>query len=132
MSMSDPLADMLTRIRNATKSRFLSVEMPLSKLKVNVAKVLKDEGYISDYMILESGAQGTLKIELKYGANNERVINGIRRKSKPGRRLYQHSDKIPKVMSGLGVAILTTSKGVITDKQARQENIGGELLCEIW
>lgn len=132
MSMSDPLADMLTRIRNATKSRFLSVEMPLSKLKVNVAKVLKDEGYISDYTILESGAQGTLKLDLKYGANNERVITGIRRKSKPGRRQYQHSDKIPKVMSGLGVAILTTSKGVITDKQARLENIGGELLCEIW
>jgi small subunit ribosomal protein S8 len=132
MSMSDPLADMLTRIRNATKSRFPSVEMPLSKLKVNVAKVLKDEGYISDYTILESGAQGILKLDLKYGANNERVITGIRRKSKPGRRQYQHSDKIPKVMSGLGVAILTTSKGVITDKQARLENIGGELLCEIW
>jgi small subunit ribosomal protein S8 len=132
MSMSDPLADMLTRIRNATKSRFSSVEVPLSKLKVNVAKVLKDEGYISEYSILEKGAQGILKIDLKYGINNERVISGIRRLSKPGRRTYQHSDKIPKVMSGLGIAILTTSKGVITDKQARQENIGGELLCEIW
>lgn len=132
MSMSDPLADMLTRIRNATKSRFPSVEIPLSKLKVNVAKVLKEEGYITNYSIIQGSAQGILKIDLKYGSNNECVINGIRRMSKPGRRQYQHSDKIPKVMSGLGVAILTTSKGVITDKQARRENVGGELLCEIW
>ena len=132
MSMSDPLADMLTRIRNATKSHFNSIEMPLSKLKVSVAKVLKSEGYISEYSILESGAQGILKIELKYGANNERVITGIKRVSKPGHRQYKSSDKIPKVMSGLGVAILTTSQGIVTDKEARQKNIGGELLCEIW
>lgn len=132
MSMSDPLADMLTRIRNATKSRFHSVEMPLSKLKVSVAKVLKNEGYIAQFHILEGGPQGVLKIDLKYGANNERVINGIRRVSKPGHRQYKPSDKIPKVMSGLGIAILTTSQGVVTDKEARQQNIGGELLCEIW
>lgn len=132
MSMSDPLADMLTRIRNATKSRFPSVEIPLSQLKVNVAKVLKEEGYITDYCIIQTGTQGILKVDLKYGANNERVINGIRRMSKPGRRQYHHSDKIPRVMSGLGIAILTTSKGVIADKQARRENVGGELLCEIW
>lgn len=132
MSMSDPLADMLTRIRNATKARFISVEIPLSKLKVNVAKVLKEEGYIFNYTILQSGVQGILKLDLKHGANNECVINGIRRISKPGRRQYQHSDKIPKIMSGLGIAILTTSKGVMTDKQARQKKIGGELLCEIW
>jgi len=132
MSMSDPLADMLTRIRNATKSRFHSVEMPLSKLKVSVATVLKNEGYIIDFSILEGGPQGTLKIDLKYGPNNERVINGIRRVSKPGHRQYKPSDKIPKVMSGLGVAILTTSQGVVTDREARQQNIGGELLCEVW
>ena len=132
MSMSDPLADMLTRIRNATKSHFSTVEMPLSKLKVNVAKALKKEGYISEYYILENSIQGILKIELKYGFNNEQVINGIRRVSKPGHRQYKTSDRIPKVMSGLGVAILTTSKGVITDKEARQQNIGGELLCEVW
>jgi small subunit ribosomal protein S8 len=132
MSMSDPLADMLTRIRNATKSHFNSIEMPLSKLKVSVTKVLKSEGYIAEYSILEGGPQGTLKIELKYGANNERVITGIRRVSKPGHRQYKPSDKIPKVMSGLGVAILTTSQGIVTDKEARQRNIGGELLCEIW
>ena len=132
MSMSDPLADMLTRIRNAAKSRFNSIEMPLSKLKVSVAKVLKEEGYILDYNIMEEGPQGTLKIDLKYGSNNEQVIIGIRRVSKPGHRQYKTSDRIPKVMSGLGIAILTTSKGVITDKNARQQNIGGELLCEVW
>lgn len=132
MSMSDPLADMLTRIRNATKSHFSTVEMPLSKLKVNVAKALKKEGYISEYYIIENNVQGILKIELKYGSNNEQVISGIRRVSKPGHRQYKTSDHIPKVMSGLGVAILTTSKGVITDKEARQQNIGGELLCEVW
>ena len=132
MSMSDPLADMLTRIRNATKSRFPSVEMPLSKLKVSVAEALKKEGYINDYAILEDGVQGTLKLDLKYGANNECVINGIRRISKPGHRQYKPSDKIPKVMSGLGIAILTTSNGVITDKEARQLNVGGEVLCEVW
>lgn len=132
MSMSDPLADMLTRIRNATKSRFNSVEMPLSKLKVSVAKVLKDEGYITDYQISEEGPQGTLKLDLKYGPQNELVITGIRRISKPGHRQYKRSNQIPTVMSGLGIGILTTSKGVVTDKEARQQNIGGELLCEVW
>lgn len=132
MSMSDPLADMLTRIRNATKSRFSSVEMPLSKLKVSVAKVLKDEGYISDYSIDDNGPQGTLRLELKYGSHDELVITGIKRVSKPGHRQYKPSKRIPKVMSGLGIAILTTSQGVITDKNARLNNIGGELLCEVW
>jgi len=130
--MSDPLADMLTRIRNAVKARFGSVEMPLSKLKVNVAKVLKAEGYIQEFYIIEEGPQGTLKIDLKYGSNNEQVISGIRKRSKPGHRQYKPSDRIPKVMSGLGVAILTTSQGVISDREARQKNIGGELLCEVW
>jgi len=132
MSMSDPLADMLTRIRNAVKARFTTVEMPLSKLKINVAKVLKSEGYIQEFYVIEEGPQGTLKIDLKYGSNNEQVINGIRRISKPGHRQYKPSDRIPKVMSGLGVAILTTSKGVMTDRDARQQNIGGELLCHVW
>ena len=132
MSMSDPLADMLTRIRNAVKARFNSVEMPLSKLKVNVAKVLESEGYIQGFHVIEEGPQGTLKIDLKYGSNNEQVINGIRKRSKPGHRQYKPSDRIPKVMSGLGVAILSTSQGVITDRQARQQNVGGELLCEVW
>ena len=132
MSMSDPLADMLTRIRNGVMAQFDSVEMPLSKIKVGVAKVLKQEGYINDYHVSDEGVQGTLKIDLKYGANNEKVITGIRRVSKPGLRQYMKADRIPKVMSGLGVAILTTSRGVISDRDARSMNIGGELLCEVW
>jgi small subunit ribosomal protein S8 len=130
--MSDPLADMLTRIRNGVMARFPSVEMPLSKLKVGVAKVLKQEGYISDYQIIGDENQGVLKIELKYGPKNEKVITGIRRISKPGLRQYKKSDRIPKVMSGLGVAILTTSRGILSDREARSLNIGGELLCEVW
>ncbi|MBM9535895.1 30S ribosomal protein S8 [Desulfobulbus alkaliphilus] len=132
MSMNDPLADMLTRIRNATRAYFPVVEMPLSKLKVNVAKVLVEEGYIANYHIIQQGPQGTLKLELKYGPNNEQVITGLRRISKPGLRQYKRSTNIPKVLSGLGIAILSTSQGVITDRQARQQNIGGELLCEVW
>lgn len=132
MSMSDPLADMLTRIRNGVRADFEAVEMPLSKLKVNVAKVLKDEGYIKNYHVLDEGVQGTLKVELKYGPDHERVITGIRRVSKPGLRQYNKSARIPKVMTGLGVAILSTSQGVISDREARRRNIGGELLCEVW
>jgi len=132
MSMSDPLADMLTRIRNGVAARFESVEMPLSKLKVGVAKVLKEEGYITDYQIIDEGVQGTLKVILKYGPNDELVITGIRRVSKPGLRQYMKSTNIPKVMSGLGVGILSTSRGIITDREARRINVGGELLCEVW
>ncbi|MCI5221516.1 MAG: 30S ribosomal protein S8 [Candidatus Electrothrix sp. AR4] len=132
MSMSDPLADFLTRIRNGVQANFATVDIPLSKIKVSVAKVLKDEGYITDYQIVDQGVQGTLKIELKYGSDNERVITGIRRVSKPGLRQYKKSGSIPKVMSGLGVGILTTSHGVITDREARRLNLGGELLCEVW
>jgi small subunit ribosomal protein S8 len=132
MSMSDPLADFLTRIRNGGQARFPSVEIPLSKIKVNVAKVLKEEGYISDYRVMDSGVQGTLQIDLKYGPNNEKAITGIRRVSKPGLRQYKKSRMIPKVMSGLGVGVLTTSQGVMTDREARRRNIGGELLCEVW
>lgn len=132
MSMSDPLADMLTRIRNGVKARFDSVDIPLSKLKVGVAKVLKDEGYITDYNIIDQGVQGTLQVNLKYGPNNEVVITGIRRASKPGLRQYKKSRNIPNVMNGLGIGILSTSRGVLTDREARELNIGGELLCEVW
>ena len=132
MSMSDPLADMLTRIRNGVAAHFDSVEMPLSKLKVGVAKVLKEEGYITDYQIIDEGVQGTLKVTLKYGPNDEQVITGIRRVSKPGLRQYKKSSNLPKVMSGLGVGILSTSKGIMTDREARRQNVGGELLCEVW
>ncbi len=132
MSMSDPLADFLTRIRNGVQANFASVEMPTSKIKVNVAKVLKDEGYITDYRVVDQVVQGILKIELKYAPDNQKVITGIRRVSKPGHRQYKRSDAIPKVMSGLGVGILTTSRGVISDREARRLNVGGELLCEVW
>jgi small subunit ribosomal protein S8 len=132
MSMSDPLADFLTRIRNGMQANFTSVDIPLSKLKVRVADVLKKEGYIADYHVDEQGVQGTLTIDLKYGPNNEKVITGIRRVSKPGLRQYKKSDAIPQVMSGLGVGILSTSHGVISDREARKLNVGGELLCEVW
>ncbi len=132
MSMSDPLADMLTRIRNGAKANFDAVEIPLSKLKVNVANVLKDEGYILDYHVLDQGVQGTLRVDLKYGPDKESAITGIRRISKPGLRQYNKSARIPRVMSGLGVAILSTSQGVLSDREARKRNIGGELLCEVW
>jgi len=132
MSMSDPLADMLTRIRNAGMVRHETVNVPMSNLKVGVAKVLREEGYINDYQIIEESTQGTLRIELKYGPHNERVISGLRRVSKPGLRKYVKADDIPKVLSGLGISILSTSKGIITDREARRLRIGGEILCEAW
>jgi len=132
MSMSDPLADFLTRIRNAVQANFNTVEIPQSKLKVRVTEVLKKEGYITDYQLAEQGVQGVIKIELKYGPHREQVISGIRRVSKPGLRQYKKSGVIPKVMSGLGVGILSTSKGVISDREARRLNVGGEFLCEVW
>ena len=132
MSMSDPLADMLTRIRNAGMVRYESVDVPMSSLKVGVAKVLRQEGYISNYEIIEDNKQGTLRIEMKYGPHAERVINGLRRVSKPGLRKYVKAEDIPKVMSGLGISILSTSKGIITDREARRLRIGGEILCEAW
>jgi len=132
MSMSDPLADMLTRIRNAGMVRYETVDVPMSNLKVGVAKVLRDEGYIRDYQVIEDNKQGTLRIELKYGPHDERVINGLRRVSKPGLRKYVKADDIPKVLSGLGISILSTSKGIVTDREARRLRIGGEILCEAW
>jgi small subunit ribosomal protein S8 len=132
MSMSDPLADFLTRIRNAVRANFDTVEIPQSQLKVNVAEVLKKEGYIKDFQLMQEGVQGAIRIELKYGPRREQVITGIRRVSKPGLRQYRKSQDIPKVMSGLGLGILTTSKGVISDREARRLNVGGELLCEVW
>jgi len=130
--MSDPLADFLTRIRNAGMVRYETVDVPMSNLKVGVAKVLREEGYIKDYQIIEDNKQGILRVELKYGPNNERVISGIRRVSKPGLRQYVKADNIPKVLSGLGISILSTSKGIIADHEARRLHIGGEILCEAW
>ena len=132
MSMSDPLADMLTRIRNAGMANFRTVDIPLSNLKLGVAKVLRDEGYVEGYTVLKEALPGTIRIDLKYSANNEKVVSGLRRVSKPGMRIYVKADKIPKVMSGLGIAILSTSKGIITDRQARELGVGGEILCNVW
>ena len=132
MSMSDPLADMLTRIRNGVMAKFDSVEIPKSNIKVSVAKVLKDEGYIHGYEVTDEGPQGVLKINLKYGPQGEPVITGIKRVSKPGLRKYAKADEIPTVLNGLGVAIVSTSKGITTDRTARARKTGGEILCEVW
>ncbi len=130
---SDPIADMLTRIRNASRARLEKVDMPSSKLKERIAQVLKDEGYIKHYRTIPEGNNKvTLRIFLKYTADNEGVISGLRRVSRPGLRVYVQKDEIPKVMSGLGISILSTSKGVLTDRAARRENVGGELLCTVW
>jgi small subunit ribosomal protein S8 len=132
MSMSDPLADMMTRIRNAVMVNFDTVVMPSSRNKASIAKVLKDEGFINDFMVTEEGVQGTLKIILKYGPNRESVITGIKRISKPGLRKYSKADALPKVLDGLGISIISTSKGIVTDRTARAQNTGGEILCEVW
>jgi len=132
MSMSDPLADMMTRIRNAVMVKFDTVVMPSSRNKASIAQVLKDEGFISDFLVTDEGIQGTLKINLKYGPNRESVITGIKRISKPGLRKYAKADALPKVLDGLGISIISTSKGIVTDRTARAQNTGGEILCEVW
>jgi len=128
MSMTDPIADMLTRVRNGQKARKVSVSMPSSNAKVAVAKVLKDEGYVTDYSVEADGAKNVLTIELKY-FEGKAVIEQVRRVSKPGLRIYRSMDELPKVLGGLGVAIVSTSAGVMSDKQAREKGIGGEVLC---
>jgi len=132
MSMSDPLADMLTRIRNAVMVKYDSVEMPKSKIKVNVAKVLQEEGYIAGWEETDNGPQGTLIINLKYGPAGESVITGIKRVSKPGLRQYARAGSIPTVLNGLGVSIISTSQGLLSDRAARKANTGGEVLCQVW
>jgi len=132
MSMSDPLADMLTRIRNAGKAKHKSVDIPGSQLKTALAGVMKDEGFIKNFKFIKDSKQGILKIYLKYEANDRHVIYGIKRVSKPSRRVYVVSKDVKSVLNGLGISVLSTSKGLITDKQAVKQNIGGEVLCEIW
>lgn len=132
MVMTDPIADMLTRIRNANIARHESVELPASKIKKAVAQIMLEEGYIANLEEYMDGSVPMIKITLKYGQNKERVITGIRRISKPGLRVYAQKDNIPKVLGGLGTAILSTSKGIVTDKVARKEGIGGEVICYIW
>ncbi len=132
MSMTDPVADMLTRIRNANMVRHERVEIPASKLKMEVARILHEEGYIRSYRLIEDRKQGILRIYLKYDDNQEKVISGIRRVSKPGRRVYAGATEIPRVYGDLGVSVLSTSHGVKTGKQCRREGIGGEVLCYVW
>ncbi|AMC00437.1 30S ribosomal protein S8 [Aerococcus viridans] len=132
MVMTDPIADFLTRIRNANMVRHESFESPSSKIKENIAAILKEEGYIKDYEIIEDDKQNVIRVFMKYTSDNQRVITNLKRISKPGLRVYAKSDQIPKVLNGLGTALISTSEGVITDKAARAKNIGGEVLAYIW
>ncbi len=133
MTMSDPIADMLTRIRNANTAKHDTVDVPASKMKIAIAEILFNEGYISKYEIVEEGNFSTIHITLKYGVDkNEKVISGIKRISKPGLRIYAGKDELPRVLGGLGTAIISTNNGVITDKEARRLGVGGEVLCYIW
>ena len=130
--MTDPIADMLTRIRNGNNARHDSVDIPASNIKKEVAQILLDEGFIKGFDIIEDKKQGIIRLELKYGQHNEKVISGIKRISKPGLRVYVKSNEVPRVLGGLGIAILSTSKGIKTDKDARKEGIGGEVICYVW
>ena len=130
--VTDTIADMLTRIRNANSMRYTEVKVPASKLKLELARILKEEGFIKDYKVLEETAQGTILLTLKYGEKKERVITGLKRISKPGLKVYANKEELPKVLNGLGIAIISTSKGLMTDKEARIAGVGGEVLAYIW
>ena len=132
MQITDPIADLLTRIRNANSSRHESVDVPASNMKKAITQILLDEGYIKDFQVIEDGKQGVIRITLKYSPNKEKVISGIKRVSKPGLRIYAGAAELPRVLKGLGIAIISTSKGVMTDKEARKQNIGGEVLAFVW
>ncbi len=132
MQITDPIADMLTRIRNANTAKHETVDVPASNMKKSIAEILNEEGYIAGYQIIEDGKQGIIRIALKYGPNREKVISGLKRVSKPGLRKYAGAEELPKVLKGLGIAIVSTSKGIMTDKKARKENIGGEVLAFVW
>ena len=132
MQITDTIADMLTRIRNAASAKRDSVDVPASNMKKAIAQILVDEGYVKSFSVIDDGKQGIIRIQLKYGANKTSVIQGLRRVSKPGLRIYSNVENMPQVMRGLGIAILSTSKGIMTDKQARRENIGGEVLAFVW
>ena len=129
---NDPIADMLTRIRNANQMRYKEVEVPASKIKIEIARILKEEGFISDYKVKKNDVQSIIVLNLKYGDKKERVITGLKRISKPGLRVYVKADEVPRVLNGLGIAIVSTSKGIMTDKEARANQLGGEVLCYIW
>ena len=132
MSMTDPIADMLTRIRNANQNRAKTVSMPSSKIKEEIARILKDEGFIEEFSIEENDVQNNLTLTLKYGQKKERVITGLKRVSKPGLRVYSKAEELPRVLNGLGIAVISTPKGIMTDKEARKENVGGEVIAYIW
>ena len=132
MHVTDPVADMLTRIRNANSAKHETVDIPASNMKKAIAEILTEEGYIKGYQIIDDGKQGIIKITLKYGANKEKVLSGLKRISKPGLRVYASRDELPRVLKGLGIAIISTSQGIMTDKKARAKNIGGEVLAFIW
>jgi small subunit ribosomal protein S8 len=132
MVLTDPIADMLTRIRNANMVRHEKLEIPASKIKKDIADILKREGFVRDVEYIEDNKQGIIRIFLKYGSNNERVITGLKRISKPGLRVYAKADEVPRVLNGLGIALVSTSQGVLTDKEARQKQAGGEVLAYVW
>ena len=132
MQITDPIADLLTRIRNASTSKHETVDVPASKMKKAIVEILNEEGYIKGYQEIEDGKQGVLRINLKYGPNHERVISGLKRVSKPGLRFYAGADELPRVLKGLGIAIVSTSKGIMTDKKAREQHVGGEVLAFVW
>ena len=132
MHITDPIADMLTRIRNAGTAKHETVDVPASKMKISIAQILLDEGYIKGFQIIDDGTQGIIRITLKYLPGKQRVIQGLRRVSKPGLRVYAGADELPRVLNGLGIAIISTSKGVMTDKEARKLHVGGEVLAFVW
>lgn len=132
MVVSDPIADLLTRIRNATMVNHDRIEVPGSKMKKSIVQILKDEGFVRDYEWIDNGHQGVIRVYLKYGPQKSKVIAGLRRISRPGLRVYAKKDQVPKVLGGLGIAVLSTSRGIMTDKKARQDGLGGEVLCYIW
>ena len=132
MSMTDPIADLLTRIRNASRAEHEKVDVPSSRLKVRVCEILKEEGFIKNFRVLDDNKQNVLRVYMKYGPGNEKVISGLVRVSKPGRRVYVAHDKVPSILAGMGVAIVSTSRGVVTDRDARKQKVGGEVLAYVW
>ena len=132
MTMTDPIADMLTRIRNANVVKHETVDVPASNMKKELSRILLEEGFIRGYDVIEDGKQGIIRIQLKYGQTGERVISGLKRISKPGMRVYADKHEVPRVLNGLGISIISTSKGILTDKQASKENVGGEVICYVW
>ena len=132
MTMTDPIADMLTRIRNANVVKHETVDVPASNMKKELSRILLEEGFIRGYDVIEDGKQGIIRIQLKYGQTGERVISGLKRISKPGMRVYAAKNEVPRVLNGLGISIISTSKGILTDKQARKEGVGGEVICYVW